>query len=100
MWNYGTPFSCLPAVITDAEITEAFNRVAEDFRPFNINITTDLTKFLAAPLSQRIRIIITPNSAWYAGVAGIAYVTSFTWGDDTPAFVLSNKLLNNPKRVA
>jgi hypothetical protein len=100
MWNYGTPFSCLPAVMTDAQITEAFNRVAEDFRPFNINITTDLAKFLAAPLSQRVRIIITPTSAWYAGVAGIAYVTSFTWGDDTPAFVFSDRLLNDPKRVA
>jgi len=100
MWNYGTPFSCLPATMTDAEITEAFNRVAEDFRPFNVNVTTDLTKFLAAPISQRVRIIITPTSAWYAGVAGIAYVTSFTWGDDTPAFVFSDRLVNDPKRVA
>ena len=100
MWNYGTPFTCLPATMTDAQITEAFNRVAEDFRPFNINITTDLAKFLAAPLSQRVRIIITPTSAWYAGVAGIAYVTSFTWGDDTPAFVFSDRLINDPKRVA
>jgi len=100
MWNYGTAFSCLPAAMTDAQITEAFNRVAEDFRPFNINVTTDLTKFLAAPLSQRVRIIITPTSAWYAGVAGIAYVTSFTWGDDTPAFVFSDRLVNDPKRVA
>jgi len=100
MWNYGTPFSCLPAAMTDAQITEAFNRVAEDFRPFNINVTTDLAKFLAAPLAQRVRIIITPTSAWYAGVAGIAYVTSFTWGDDTPAFVFSDRLVNDPKRVA
>ena len=100
MWNYGTPFSCLPATMTDAQITEAFNRVAEDFRPFNINVTTDSTKFLAAPLSQRVRIIITPTSAWYAGVAGIAYVTSFTWGDDTPAFVFSDRLVNDAKRVA
>lgn len=100
MWNYGTPFSCLPASMTDLQITEAFNRVAEDFRPFNINVTTDISKFLAAPLSQRIRIIITPTSAWYAGVAGIAYVTSFTWGDDTPAFVFSDRLSNNAKRVA
>jgi hypothetical protein len=100
MWNYGTAFSCLPAAMTDAQITEAFNRVAEDFRPFNINITTDLAKFLAAPSSQRVRIIITPTSAWYAGVAGIAYVTSFTWGDDTPAFVFSDRLVNDPKRVA
>lgn len=100
MWNYGTPFSCLPAAMTNAQITEAFNRVAEDFRPFNINVTTDSTKFLAAPLSQRVRIIITPTSAWYAAVAGIAYVTSFTWGDDTPAFVFSDRLVNDAKRVA
>jgi len=100
MWNYGTPFTCLPATMTDLQITEAFNRVAEDFRPFNINVTTDLTKFLAAPLAQRVRIIITPTSAWYAGVAGIAYVTSFTWGDDTPAFVFSDRLVNDAKRVA
>jgi len=100
MWNYGTPFSCLPATMTDAQITEAFNRVAEDFRPFNINVTTDLAKFLAAPISQRIRIVVTPTSAWYAGVAGIAYVTSFTWGDDTPAFVFSDRLGNNAKKVA
>jgi hypothetical protein len=100
MWNYGTPFSCLPATMTDAQITEAFNRIAEDFRPFNINITTDLSKFLAAPLSQRIRVVVTPTSAWYAGVAGIAYVTSFSWGDNTPAFVFSDRLGNNAKRVA
>jgi hypothetical protein len=100
MWNYGTPFSCLPATMTDAQITEAFNRIAEDFRPFNINVTTDLSKFLAAPLSQRIRVVVTPTSAWYAGVAGIAYVTSFSWGDDTPAFVFSDRLGNNAKRVA
>lgn len=100
MWNYGTPFSCLPAAMTDAQITEVFNRVAEDFRPFNINVTTDLAKFLAAPISQRIRLVVTPTSAWYAGVAGIAYVTSFTWGDDTPAFVFSDRLGNNAKKVA
>jgi len=100
MWNYGTPFTCLPATMTDAQITEAFNRVSEDFRPFNINVTTDLNKFLAAPLSMRVRIIVTPTSAWYPGVAGIAYVTSFTWGDDTPAFVFSDKLNNDAKRVA
>ena len=100
MWNYGTPFTCLPAAMTDLQITEAFNRVSEDFRPFNINVTTDLNKFLAAPLSMRVRIVVTPTSAWYPGVAGIAYVGSFTWGDDTPAFVFSDKLSNDAKRVA
>lgn len=101
LWQAGTPFTCAPAAMTDAQITEVFNRVSEDYRPFNINITTDSTVFLAAPLKQRIRVVITPTSAWYPGVGGISYVGSFTWGDDTPCFVFSDRLgPNNAKYVA
>ncbi len=100
MWNFGTPFSCLPAGLNDDQITEIFNRVSEDFRPFEVNVTTDLAKFLAAPLTNRIRVIVTPTSDWYPYVSGIAYVGSFTWGDDTPCFVFSDRLANNSKRIA
>jgi hypothetical protein len=99
-WSNGVPFTCLPAAMTDAQITESYNRVAEDFRPFNINVTTDLNKFLAAPLSMRMRIVVTPTSAWYPGVAGISFTNSFTWGDDTPAFAFSDRLNNDAKKVA
>jgi len=99
-WNNGVPFTCMAAAMTDAQVTEAFNRVAEDFRPFNINVTTDLNRYLAAPLSMRMRVVVTPTSAWYPGVAGIAYTNSFTWGDETPAFVFSDRLNNDAKRAA
>lgn len=100
-WNGGNTLICAPSGMTDAQITEVFNRVSEDYRPFNINITTEETKFLAAPLNKRIRIIITPTSSWKSGVGGIAYVGSFTWGDDTPAFVFCDRLgPNSPKYVA
>lgn len=93
VWNSGNPFTCAPAGISDAYITDIFNRTAEDFRPFNVNITTDSAKYLAAPLTQRIRIIVTPTSAWYpAAVGGVSYTGSFTWGDDTPGFVFCDKL--------
>lgn len=92
VWNGGNPINCAPSGMNDPQITEAFNRVAEDYRPFVINITTDSAVFLAAPLNRRIRIIITTTSEWYPGVGGVAYVSSFTWGDDTPAFVFSNLL--------
>jgi hypothetical protein len=99
-WNGGAPINCAPAPMTDVQITEAFNRTAEDFRPFEINVTTDSTVFLAAPVDQRTRIIITPTSAWYQGVGGIAYIGSFTWGDDAPAFVFCDRLgPNSPKMV-
>ena len=99
-WNGGAPLSCASAALSDLQISEIFNRVAEDFRPFDINVTTDSTKFLAAPIEMRIRIIVTPTSGWRPNVGGISYITSFAWGDDTPAFVFSDRLENNTKYIA
>jgi hypothetical protein len=100
VWNGGNPINCASPNLSDAQVTEIFNRVAEDFRPFDVNITTDSAVFLAAPLDMRIRIIVTPTSAWRPGVGGIAYTGSFIWGDDTPGFVFSDRLgPNNPKMV-
>ncbi len=93
-WNSGSAFVCAPAVLTNAQITEIFNRVSEDYRPFTINITTDSTDFFAAPSTKRVRIIITPTSSWYsAGVGGVAYTNSFSWGSNMPGFVFSDRLL-------
>ena len=100
-WNGGNPLNCAPSGLSDTQIIEIFNRVSEDYRPFNINITTDSTEFLAAPVTQRIRIIVTPTSSWFTGVGGVAYTGSFTWGDDTPAFVFPDRLgPYNTKMVA
>ena len=100
VWNGGAPISCAPSGLSDSAVTEIFNRSAEDFRPFDINITTDSTVFLAAPLNKRIRIIITPTSGWYPGVGGVTYIGSFTWGDDTPGFVFCDRLgPNSPKMI-
>jgi hypothetical protein len=100
-WNGGNAFTCAPAGMNDAQITEIFNRVAEDYRPFNINITTEASKYLSAPLSTRMRIVITPTSSWFKGVGGVSFTGSFKWGDDTPAFVFCDRLgPNSPKMVA
>jgi hypothetical protein len=102
IWNSGNPINCASSGLSDAQITEAFNRIAEDFRPFDLNITTDSTVFLAAPIEKRVRIIITTTSSWYpAGSSGVAYGGSFTWGDDTPGFVFSDRLgPANTKKIA
>ncbi|MEO6733779.1 MAG: T9SS type A sorting domain-containing protein [Ferruginibacter sp.] len=100
-WNGGTPFTCATAAMSDDQITEVFNRVAEDYRPFNINITTDESKFISAPLSKRIRVVVTPTSAWFTGVGGVSFIGSFKWGDDTPSFVFSDRLgPKSPKLIA
>lgn len=99
-WNYTTPIVCGAAGLNNQQITEIFNRVAEDYRPFNLNITTDSTKFLAAPVNRRMRVVITVSSSWYGSAGGVAYTGSFTWGDDTPCFVFSALLGYNVKYVS
>ena len=99
-WNISGPIYCGASGLNTAQMTEVFNRVAEDYRPFNLNVTTDSTKYFAAPLTQRMRVIVTITSEWYGPAGGVAYVGSFSWGDDTPCFVFSALLSYNPKNVS
>lgn len=100
-WNWTGPIKAAPANLTAEAITEIFNRVAEDYRPFVINVTTDSTKYLSAPISQRVRVIVTPTSGWYGRAAGgVAFIGSFTWGDETPCWIFADLLNNRPKYVA
>lgn len=99
-WNWDSTINAKPSTLTSSIVTEVFNRVAEDFRIFNLNITTDSSVFKRAPSGKRMRIIFTPTSKWYGNAAGVSFVNSFTWGDDTPAWVFSTQLENNPKYIA
>lgn len=99
-WNWNGPIYAKPANLNAAAITEIFNRVAEDYRIFNINITTDSSVYAKAPVARRIRVIVTPTSAWYEAVAGgVAFVNSFTWGDGTPAWVFIETLERKTKYI-
>lgn len=100
IWNWAGPINAEPALFNAAQITEIFNRVAEDYRIFNINITTDSTVYFAAPADQRVRIIITPTWKWYGSSGGVSFVGSFVWGNETPAWVFSERLGNSVKNVA
>ncbi len=99
-WNSTGPIICAPSGLDNTKITTIFNRVAEDYRPFNINITTDSTKYLAAPVANRMRVILTPTYEWYGAAGGVAFVNSFIWGDDTPCFVFTGLLNYNVKNIA
>lgn len=99
-WNWDGIIRAQASGLNNTLITEIFNRVAEDFRIFNLNITTDSNVFKKAPSAKRMRVIFTPTSSWYGNVAGVSFVNSFTWGDDTPAWVFSTLLERNPKYIA
>lgn len=100
-WNYDGPIFCGASGLNNPQITEIFNRVAEDYRPFDVNVTTDSVKYLQAPYNKRIRAIVTVSSAWYGAPAGgVSFVGSFTWGDDSPCFIFSQLLNNNVKNIS
>jgi hypothetical protein len=99
-WNGVGPLYCQGAGLSAAQVTEVYNRVAEDYRPFNINITTDSSKYVAAPLAMRMRVIVTVSSDWFGIAGGVSFVSSFTWGDDTPCFVFSALLNYNTKNIS
>ena len=99
-WNYAGPITCNSSGLDNTKITTVFNQVAEDYRPFNINITTEEAKYAAAPANRRMRVILTTSYEWYGSAGGVAFVGSFIWGDDNPCFVFSSLLSYNTKYIS
>ena len=99
-WNSNGPIYAGPSNLSEAKIVEVFNRVAEDYRPFNINVTTDSTKYWAAPAKKRMRAILTITWEWYGRAGGVAFTKSFTWGDNTPCFIFTSLHNYSVKNIA
>lgn len=105
-WNSSTntpTITALPSGLSAAAKTQIWQRMSEDYRPFDVNVTTDVAKFNAADPTRRMRVVITPSSTWYpASVGGVAFLNSFSWGGnpDTPCWVFENMLGNSAKNCA
>ncbi len=92
-----------------ANIQEIWKRVSEDYAPWDVDVTTEepplesLRKTSSSDTAYGIRMVIGGSSYdWYgAGAGGVAYIGSFSWNSDTPAFVFPAQLGNGwPKYVA
>ena len=77
-WSYKG--DAAPSGFSNSTIRDIWIRVAEDFLPFNINVTTDAKVHENAIRGRRIRCIVTPTNWYKAG--GIAYVGSYNSGGD------------------
>lgn len=92
---------------SEAELNRIQNiwaRVAEDFAIYNIDVTTEdpgieaLRRSSSSDENFGVRIVISPTSSWYGSAGGVAYVGSFAWSSDTPAFVFSSNLANGNEK--
>jgi len=119
IWNYGRDASITSDAFSTSggsdftsseldRIYKIWQRVAEDFMPFNVNVTTQdpgeaaLKKSGSGDDAWGVRVVVGgSHNDWYGSSAGgVAYVGSFNWSTDTPTFVFSESLGNNEKFVA
>ena len=99
-WNYNGPIDCTPANMTSAAMQNILNRVANDYSPFNVIVTTDESIYTAANPYKRMRVVFTESWEWFGQAGGVAFIGSLTWGNDTPCFVFSSLLNYNEKAIA
>ena len=100
-WNGGSTIVAAPAVvggtaITNTQITDVWNRVAEDFRPFDVNVTTDRSVYDSARVGARALCVVTPTDTWYpTSVGGVAFLRSYRgpaagFASTVPCWVFNN----------
>ncbi len=81
-----------------------WQRVAEDFAPFDVDVTTQdpgsegLRNSGGGDDAWGIRVVIGGDGAWYGSAGGVAYLNSFDWSSDTPVFVFENNLGNGHEK--
>ncbi|GAA4272294.1 hypothetical protein GCM10022258_15880 [Aquimarina gracilis] len=87
-WAGGSQINAQSPEFSDEQIIRIWKIMAEDFRPFNINITTRRDLYEAAPRNRRMMCIFTPTSDAAPGSGGVAYLRSFASNSfDDPCWV-------------
>lgn len=81
-WNVSGDINCAPVNLTTDQINNIVNRVTEDYRPFNVAVTTGEAAYFTAPATKRMQVIVTETWAetWecYGQSGGTSHIGSFT----------------------
>lgn len=85
-----------------AEMQRIWEKVSDDYAAWDVDVTTEdpgadnLARTGASDVRYGVRVMITPTSSWYEtrGSGGVAYVDTFDFSEDLPAFVFSANLAN------
>lgn len=77
-WNGGETIVAAPYDLNPGQILEIWQRVKEDFVPFNVDVTTNVDRYNAMEPGNRMRCVITPNNTAAPDAGGVAYVDSYS----------------------
>jgi PKD repeat protein len=109
-FNAGADFATPPydidgntASFSDIELARMqgiWKRVAEDFMPYDVDVTTEapvvdaLRKTVSTDAAYGVRVCIGGSSFdWFkSGAGGVAYLGSYDWNTDTPCYVFTAQL--------
>ncbi|MFO1448887.1 MAG: PKD domain-containing protein [Opitutaceae bacterium] len=89
-----------------AFIFKVWQRVAEDFAPFRVDVTTAdpgleaLRKSDSNDTNYGVRVVISPTNWYSTNAGGVAYIGSFSWNSDTPCYAFTGQLANGEKYIA
>ena len=78
-WNNGNTIIAAPSPLNADGILEVIARVAEDYAPFDVAVSTIRADYDKAAVRQRIKVIITPTDTALRGVGGVSFTGS--WSD-------------------
>ncbi|MFN5116757.1 MAG: zinc-dependent metalloprotease family protein [Cyanobacteriota bacterium] len=91
-----------PASFSSSELTsiqQMWQRVASDFAPFDVDVTTQappldwLKRSSSSDTTYGMRVVITSYGPYSSSAGGVSFVGTFTASSDTPVFVYARSVL-------
>ena len=76
LWSFST-INAEPSGLSNERVIEILKVVAEDFAPFDVNVTNDRSVYDSTPSNKRVMCISTPTDTAAPGSGGVAYLDSF-----------------------
>ena len=78
-WNNGNTIIAAPSPLNADGILEVIARVAEDYAPFDVAVSTIRADYDNAAVGRRMKVIVTPTDTALRGVGGVSFTGS--WSD-------------------